>query len=338
MIIVMKAGASEKEIAHVVEILEKRGLEPRSIVGESRTIIGAVGDESALSEIPFISVPGVEKAMRVMRPYKLASSEVHPNPSVFEINGSKLGGGYFGVMAGPCSVETREQLHENAKSVKASGASYLRGGAFKPRTSPYAFQGMGEEGLKYLREVGDENNMAVVTEVLDTRRVDLVEKYADVFQVGARNMQNFELLKALGEARKPVIIKRGLAAKVEDLLMAAEYVLAGGNEQVILCERGVRTFEDSTRFTLDISAVPVIRASSHLPVIVDPSHAAGRRDIIPALARASVAAGADGLMIETHPTPEFAASDGAQTLTLESFDKLMTDVKKLTELLGIKLS
>jgi len=334
MIFVMKPGATQAEIDRVIERIEKHGLSPHISKGTERTIIGARGDESVLRDLPLTVIPGVEKVIPVLKPYKLAARELHPEGSVIPVGAARVGSGHFLTVAGPCTVENRERLAETAAAVKAAGAGALRGGAFKPRTSPYSFQGLGEEGLKYLREVGDEAGLPVVTEVRDLRHVELVARYADCLQVGARNMQNFDLLTELGKVRKPVLLKRGMSATVSDLLFASEYVLAEGNHHVILCERGIRTFETATRSTLDLSAVGVLRVESHLPVIVDPSHAAGRSDLIESLSLAAVAAGADGLIVEVHPCPEEAVCDGEQALLPAAFAEMMKKVAAIREVVA----
>jgi 3-deoxy-7-phosphoheptulonate synthase len=274
-------------------------------------------------------IPGVEKVMPVLKPYKLVSREFKPEPSVINVNGVKIGGKALCVMAGPCSVENREMLEETAKLVKQAGAQILRGGAFKPRTSPYSFQGLGEEGLKILRDVGKATGLSIVTELLDSRDVELVERYADIIQIGARNMQNFELLKEVGQSQRPVLLKRGLSATITEFLLAAEYIVSQGNFNVILCERGIRTFETATRFTLDLNAVPVIKRLSHLPIIVDPSHGTGSWEYVAPMSKAAIACGADGLMIEVHPKPEVALSDGPQSLLPKNFTQLIKDVRKI---------
>ena len=338
MIIVLRPEATEKQIEHIVQRVTKLGLKPLVSKGTERTIIGVIGPEDILRATPLEVFPGVEKVMPVLSPYKLVSREFRKENSVIEIGrGIKIGSQEIIIIAGPCAIENYESLYEAAKSVKASGAKALRGGAFKPRTSPYTFQGLGEEGLKYLKDVGDKLGLPTVTEVMDTRDIELVARYADVLQIGARNMQNFVLLKEVGLTKKPVILKRGLSATVKEWLMSAEYILAGGNMNVILCERGIRTFEDSTRNTLDISAIPVVKQLSHLPIIVDPSHACGRWGLVGPLARAAVAAGCDGLIIEVHPRPEEALSDGAQSLTPESFAELIPPIKQIANVLGRKL-
>src|SRR3989338_4883722 len=294
MIVVLKPDATESQIKHLVEKIKSLGLKPMISKGVERTIIGVIGEEDVLRAQPLEVFPGVEKVMAILAPYKLVSREFRHENTVVNVDGVKVGGKKVVVMAGPCSIESRELLLHIAKAVKKSGASVLRGGAFKPRTSPYAFQGLGEEGLKYLKKAGDHLGLVTITEVMDPRDVGLVAEYADVLQIGARNMQNFNLLKEVGITKKPVLLKRGLSSTIKELLMSAEYILAGGNFNVILCERGIRTFEDATRFTLDLSAVPVIKSLSHLPVIIDPSHATGRWGLVAPCAKAGVAAGADG--------------------------------------------
>jgi len=338
MIIVFKPDATEEQIGHLLEKVGKLGLTPHVSKGTERTIVGVIGPEDVLRVTPLEVFPGVEKVMPVLAPYKLVSREIRPGGSVVDVGrGVQIGGKKMVVMAGPCAIENYETLYEVAVGVKNAGASVLRGGAFKPRTSPYSFQGLGEEGLKYLKKAGDELGMITVSEVMDPRDVGLVAEYADILQIGARNMQNFNLLKEVGLTRKPVMLKRGMASTVKDLLMSAEYIASGGNMNVILCERGIRTFEDSTRSTLDISAIPVAKQLSHLPVMVDPSHAAGKWGLVPALSRAAMAAGADGLIIEVHSHPEDALSDGAQSLLPSNFSALMEDLKKMALILGREL-
>jgi 3-deoxy-7-phosphoheptulonate synthase len=334
MILVLRTDATEAQIDHVIERVQELNFDPRVIKGAFRTIIGLVGDDNAPGVEKLEAIPGVEQVMRILKPFKLASREFHKQDSVVAVGKVKVGGGHLAMVAGPCAVESLDGLDRIAAHVKKAGANILRGGAFKPRTSPYAFQGMGTDGLKILRDVGDKHDMPVVTEVMDTRQVPLVEKWADMFQVGARNMQNFDLLKEIGQTRKPVLLKRGMSATVKDLLMSAEYVLAEGNLNVVLCERGVRGFEDSTRNMLDLSSVPNVKGQSHLPIIVDPSHATGRPDLIPAMAMASVAAGADGVHIEVHDCPEKALSDGPQALLPDQYAALMSDLRKLAVVLG----
>ena len=334
MIIVLKPDATKKQLNHLLEKIKELGLKPMVSEGTERTIIGVIGSEDALRVQPLEVFPGVDKVIPVLKPYKLVSKEFKPEPSVISVDGPKIGGKRLAIMAGPCSVESRQMLLATAKAVKEAGANVLRGGAFKPRTSPYSFQGLGEEGLKYLREVGDATEMKVITELMDVRDIEMVEKYADIIQIGARNMQNFNLLKEAGQSHKPVLIKRGLSATINEFLLAAEYVAAQGNFNVILCERGIRAFEDQTRFTLDLTAVPVIKKLSHLPVVVDPSHATGHWDLVEPMAKAAVAAGADGLIIEVHPDPETALSDGPQSLLPKRFAELVKEVKKVAAAVG----
>jgi 3-deoxy-7-phosphoheptulonate synthase len=334
MILVIRPDATLEQIDHVMERVRELGFRANMSRGESRTIIGVIGDETKPGTENFSAIPGVEQVLPILKPFKLASREFHKSDSAVYVGKVKVGQGSLAMIAGPCAIEGYEVLDTIAKYVKAGGANILRGGAFKPRTSPYAFQGMGEEGLKILRAVGDKHDMPVVTEVMDPRQVDLVCRYTDMLQIGARNMQNFDLLKECGKANKPVLLKRGMSATVKDLLMSAEYVLAEGNKDVILCERGVRSFEDSTRNMLDMSAVPNVKGQSHLPIIVDPSHATGRPDLIPAMCRASVAAGADGIHVEVHNCPEKALSDGPQALLPHQFLDLMGDLRRLASALG----
>jgi 3-deoxy-7-phosphoheptulonate synthase len=326
MIIVTQRGITETQLDHIRERVEVLGLRTHVSRGEHKTIIGCIGDESILEDAALLSMPGVESVMPVMKPYKLAAREFVVAPTLVSAGdaaGATFGGAQLCVIAGPCSVEGREMMHETARGVRAAGATMLRGGAFKPRTSPYSFQGLGEAGLKLLAEARAETGLPIVTEVLDTRHVELVAKYADVLQIGARNMQNFELLREVGRIRRPVLLKRGLSATLTELLMAAEYILAQGNRDVVLCERGIRTFETATRNTLDIGGIAVLKRETHLPVIADPSHAAGRADLIAPLAFAAIAAGADGLLIEVHPRPEDALCDGNQSLSIDAFAELM---------------
>jgi 3-deoxy-7-phosphoheptulonate synthase len=334
MIIVLKPQSTDAQIDHILERIQELGLKPHLSRGEHRTIIGVIGDETKMQAEPLQAIPGVEQVLPILKPYKLAGREIHKKDSAVMVGKVKVGDGSLAMIAGPCAIEGREILEEIAGHVKAAGANILRGGAFKPRTSPYSFQGMGEEGLKILRDVGDRHGMPVVTEVMDPRQVPVVEKHADMFQIGARNMQNFDLLKEVGQAKKPVLLKRGMSATVKDLLMSAEYVLAEGNPNVILCERGVRSFEDSTRNMMDISAVPNVKGQSHLPIIVDPSHATGRPDLIPPMACAGVAAGADGVHIEVHSCPEKALSDGPQALLPKQYAEVMAQMRKLAEVMG----
>lgn len=335
MIIVLRTDATEEQINHIIEKVQKLGLKPHLSKGVERTIIGVIGPEDVLRVTPLEVFPGVEKVMPVLAPYKLVSREFKAQDSLIDLaKGVKIGGKKIVIMAGPCAVETLDTLYEIATQVKKAGATVLRGGAFKPRTSPYSFQGLGEEGLKYLNKVGSELGLVTVSEVMDPRDVELVAKYADVLQIGCRNMQNFNLLKEVGETQKPVLLKRGMSSTIKDLLMSAEYILSGGNFNVILCERGIRTFEDYTRNTLDISAVPAVKLLSHLPIIVDPSHAAGKWGLVPALSRAAIASGCDGLIIEVHSHPEEALSDGAQSLKPANFAQLTEELKVLAKAMG----
>jgi len=328
MIVVLKPGATEDQIQHIIDKVSKLGLKVNVSRGVERTVMGFIGPEDVLQVTPLEVFPGVERVIPVLSPYKLVSREFRRENSVIKIkDGVETGGQKIIVMAGPCSVEGYDPLLSIAKKVKAAGATVLRGGAFKPRTSPYDFQGLGEEGLRYLKDVGQQVGLATVTEVIDPRQVELVDRYVDIFQIGARNMQNFSLLQEIGQTHKPVLLKRGLSATVKDLLMSAEYILAKGNFNVMLCERGIRTFETITRNTFDINAIPVIKQLSHLPVIADPSHGTGRWGLVSSVAKAAVAAGCDGLIIEVHENPEEALSDGAQSLVPDNFANLMQDVK-----------
>ncbi len=333
MIIVLRPNTTPQQIEHVMERIQELGLKPHLSRGELRTIIGVIGDENRIQAQPLAAIPGVEQVLPILKPFKLASREMREQDSVVAVGGVRIGGGSLAMIAGPCAVESYEVLEGIAAHVKAAGANILRGGAFKPRTSPYSFQGLGEEGLQILRAVGDRHRMPVVTEVMDPRQVEVVNRYADMFQIGARNMQNFDLLREVGQTRKPVLLKRSMSATVKDMLMSAEYVLAEGNQQVVLCERGVRSFEDSTRNMLDLSAVPNVKGQSHLPIIVDPSHATGRPDLIPAMARAAVAAGADGVHVEVHSCPEKALSDGPQALLPDQYAVLMADLRRLASVM-----
>lgn len=335
MIIVLKPDTTEEQIKHIVEKVTKLGLTPHISKGSERTIIGVIGPEDVLQVTPLEVFPGVEKVMPVLSPYKLVSKEFKSEYSIVDVGrGVKIGGNRVTIMAGPCAVENLDTLREIAKEIKKAGACILRGGAFKPRSSPYSFQGLGEEGLKYLKEVSDELNLPTVSEVMDTRDVSLVAKYVDILQIGARNMQNFNLLKEVGQTKKPVLLKRGLSSTIKELLMSAEYILAGGNFNVILCERGIRTFEEATRNTLDVSAVAVVKQLSHLPIIIDPSHAAGKWGLVAPLAKAGIAVGADGLIIEVHSHPEDASSDGAQSLLPDNFAQLVKELKTLAKAIG----
>jgi 3-deoxy-7-phosphoheptulonate synthase len=334
MIIVLRPNSSDQQIDHVIERIHELGFKAHLSRGEHRTIIGVIGDESKLQAEPLQAIDGVEQVLPILKPFKLASREFNKRDTIVAVGKVKVGGSHLAMIAGPCAVESASILDEIAGQIKAAGANILRGGAFKPRTSPYSFQGLGEEGLRILRDIGKKHGLPTVTEVMDPRQIPLVEKYADMFQVGARNMQNFDLLKEVGQTRRPVLLKRGMSATVKDLLMSAEYVLAEGNPNVILCERGVRSFEDSTRNMLDMSAVPNVKGQSHLPIIVDPSHATGRPDLIPAMACASVAAGADGVHIEVHSCPEKALSDGPQALLPPKYAELMAQLRRLADVLG----
>jgi 3-deoxy-7-phosphoheptulonate synthase len=335
MIIVLRPDATEANVSHILEKADKLGLKANVSRGVERTIIGLIGPEDKLQVIPLEVFPGVERVMPVLAPYKLVSREIKKEGSVITIkDGVTIGGKKILVMAGPCAIEGYEMLLSVAKKVKVSGGTALRAGAFKPRTSPYDFQGLGEEGLKILLAVGKETGLATVTEVMDPRDVDLVCRYADVLQVGARNMQNFSLLKELGKARKPVLLKRGISSTIKEWLMSAEYIMANGNHAVIMCERGIRTFETETRNTLDINAVPVVKQRSHLPIVVDPSHGTGRSALVGSIAKAGIAAGADGLIIEVHDNPEEAWSDGEQSLRPEKFDQLMQELALVARAVG----
>lgn len=338
MIIITRANISEAELDHIRERIEGVGLRTHLSRGEQRTIIGCIGDEALLESIPLRSLPGVESVMPVLKPYKLASRDFAADRTIVQAGfGAVIGGREIAVIAGPCSVENRHMLDETSRYVQSAGACMLRGGAFKPRSSPYSFQGLGLEGLRMLADVRTEVGLPVVTEVLDTRHVDLVAEHADMLQVGARNMQNFALLSELGRVQRPVLLKRGMSATVTELLMAAEYIMSHGNPNVVLCERGIRTFESSTRNTLDISAIPVLKRETHLPVIVDPSHAGGDPDLVAPLSFAAIAAGADGLIVEVHPDPEHALSDGDQSLPLAAFTTLMQQLDPFAEAAGRSL-
>ena len=338
MVIVMEHAASEEQIQKVIETLVEEEYDVHRSSGAAYTVLGAVGVPRKPLDPRLVEVlPGVREVIRISEPYKLAGRTFKPQDTVVDLAGVKVGGTEVIAMAGPCSVESLAQVGAVAKTVAASGARVLRGGAFKPRTSPYSFQGHGEEALKWMRAVGDESGLAVVSEIMDPRQVEMMERYVDCLQVGARNVQNFDLLKELGKVRTPVLLKRGLSSTIEEWLLSAEYILAGGNTQVILCERGIRTFESYTRNTLDISAIPVVKKRSHLPIVVDPSHGTGRREKVIPMARAAVAAGADGLLIEVHNDPEKALSDGPQSLYPEQFDQLMSELRIIAPVLGRSL-
>lgn len=335
MIIVLQRGATQEQMDYIIQRVKKLGLTPHVSSGVERTIIGVIGPEDVLRVTPLEAFPGVEKVMPVLAPYRLVSREFQLEESIIDLGKNiKIGAKKVIVMAGPCAVENLELLREIAARVKEQGVAVLRGGAFKPRTSPYSFQGLGKEGLEYLKEVGDELGMVTVTEVMDPRDVELVARYADVLQIGARNMQNFNLLREVGATRKPILLKRGMSSTIKDWLMSAEYILSEGNFNVILCERGIRTFEEFTRNTLDVGSVPAVKQLSHLPIIIDPSHAAGKWNLVPALSRAAVAAGCDGLIIEVHSRPEEALSDGPQSLLPERFAQLMKELKALAKAIG----
>lgn len=334
MLIVMKPGATSSEVERVLEVINVLGFRGHALPGENRTAIGITGNKGSVDPAHFENLPGVADAIRVTKPYKLISKELRPEKSVIKVGNAYIGGTEMAMIAGPCAVETVEQVFKVAEVVAASGAKFFRGGAFKPRTSPYAFQGKGEEGLKILSDVRDQFGLNIVTEAMDERGVDLVERYGDCIQIGARNMQNFSLLKYAGQTRKPVLLKRGMSATLDEFLLAAEYVMAEGNYDVIMCERGIRTFADHARNTMDLSVVPAIQRLTHLPVIVDPSHATGHNYMVNPMARAGIAAGADGLIIEVHPCPEEALCDGAQALTTAQYVGLFEQVKKIHELVS----
>ena len=334
MIVVMQRGSTQENLAAVVKKIEAAGLRTHLSKGEEVTIVGVIGDKKIIANLELQMMAGVEKTVRITEKYKLVSRDFHPEDTIVDAGGVKIGGSEIVVMAGPCAVESLEQLREAAQAVKACGAKFLRGGAFKPRTSPYDFQGLGEDGLKLLRKVADEFDLRVVTEIVDKDDIEIFCKYADILQVGARNMQNFQMLKALGKCSKPILLKRGLSATISEWLNAAEYIMSGGNEQVIFCERGIRTYETFTRNTLDLSAVAAVKELSHLPIIVDPSHGTGRWKMVAPMARAAIAAGADGLIIEVHPNPEKALSDGDQSLTPEAFRELMKNLGGIAKVMN----
>ena len=334
MLIVMTPDATEKDVERVIEIIEKLGYKPHAMPGESPTAIGVTGNPGAVDPAHFENLSGVAEAIRVTKPYKLISKDLRPEKSVIKVGNATIGGNELAIIAGPCAVETVDQVFAAAEAVAKSGAKFFRGGAFKPRTSPYAFQGKGEDGLKILSDVRDRFGLNIVTEAMDERGVDLVEKYGDCIQIGARNMQNFSLLKYVGQTRKPVLLKRGLAATLDEFMLAAEYIMSEGNYEVILCERGIRTFGDHARNTIDLSIVPAVHRMTHLPIIVDPSHGTGRNYMVNPLARAGVAVGADGLIIEIHPCPEEALCDGAQALTLDQYAELYGQIKAIHEILA----
>ena len=334
MIIVMKNDAPKDQVAQVIDWLSRYPVEATAIYGQDTAVIGVVGDTSVLVEEQILMRGGVERVVRVSEPYKRANRKFHPDSSLIKVGDTVFGGTEIPVIAGPCSVEGEDQIADIAAAVKAGGATLLRGGAFKPRTSPYAFQGLKAEGLIYMKTASTATGLPIVTEITNISQIELFEQFVDMYQVGARNMQNFELLRALGHSEKPVLLKRGFSNTIEELLMSAEYIMSGGNSNVILCERGIRTFETATRNTLDVSAVPVLKRLSHLPVIIDPSHAAGEAWLVPALSKAAVAVGADGLIIEVHNDPPNALSDGAQSLTPDAFSRLMQDLSKVASAVG----
>src|ERR687884_128753 len=334
LLIVMSGAATADQTEHVVARLHEAGVDARVSRGREATVIGAIGERELLATLPLEGYPGVEQVLPILKPYKLVSREVSPDPTVIEVDGRRIGDSWFGLIAGPCSVEYREQTLETARAVAAAGGTMLRGGAFKPRTSPYTFQGLGDDGLRILREAGDETGLPVVTELMDPRHVQQVLDLADVIQIGARNSQNFLLLAEVGRADKPVLLKRGMSTSVEELLMAAEYVAKEGNERIILCERGIKTFETATRSTLDLGAVAVLKHETHLPVIVDPSHAAGRRDLVLPLARAAAAVGVVGNIVESHPRPEEALCDGPQQIPTAEFAEFAAEVASIVTLMG----
>lgn len=334
MIIVLKPSATEEQKKKVLDKLKSYGFRVHLSEGVERTIIGAIGDERTLGDKPLISMEGVEEVVPILKPYKVVSRDFKKDDALIQVGRAKFGAGFLTVIAGPCSVENEEMIFQVAEKISKSGAKVLRGGAFKPRTSPYSFQGLGVEGLKYLRKAADAYKLTLVTEIMDPRDLNLLVEYADIIQVGARNMQNFRLLSEIGKVKKPVMLKRGLCATIKEFLMAAEYIANEGTYDIILCERGIRSFDSETRNLLDLSAIPVIKANSYLPVIVDPSHGTGRRDCIGPMALAAVAAGADGVMIEVHPKPDEALSDGDQSITPDEFDKIMYKLKNMTSIVG----
>ena len=339
MMIVMKPSATQEEISAVVQRIEGVGAHAHLSSGEELTVIGAIGDREHVARLELDGAPGVDKIVPILKPYKLASKQFrHGQPSVIEIDGRRIGGRHFSVIAGPCTVESRDQTLQTAHAVKAAGAALFRGGAYKPRTSPYAFQGLGQEGLRLLAEAKEETGLPIVTELMDARDLEPVLEVADVIQVGARNMQNYALLAEIGRSGRPALLKRGLSATIEELLMAAEYILKEGNESVMLCERGIRTFETAYRFTLDLTAIPVLKELSHLPVIVDPSHAAGRRALVGPLSLAAAAAGADGIIVEVHPNPDEAICDGPQALVLDEFAAYVDQLEQVAAIAGKELS
>jgi len=339
MIVVMRRDATQEDVQHMIKQVESLGLKPHVLRGTERTVIAAIGDERAAASVGVLeSGPGVDEVLPVLAPYKLASLETRSEPTVIRARSLTIGGGHLGVIAGPCSVENEEQIVATAIAVKQAGATALRGGAFKPRTSPYSFQGLKEKGLQMLATARAETGLAVVTEVVAPDDVAMVVEYADVLQIGARNMQNYRLLEEVGRSSRPVLLKRGPSATVDELLLAAEYILDAGNQEVMLCERGIRTYETHTRFTLPLATVPYLQSKTHLPVVVDPSHGTGHTPLVPAMARAAVAAGADGLMVEVHPNPEKALSDGYQSLTPGQFAQMMAECRKVADAMGVQFA
>jgi len=338
MMIIMHSNATPQQVEHVIEHVKAAGLAVHLSQGVEATIIGAIGETHNISAEQFEVLDGVDLVKRITQPFKLASRQFHPENSVFPIDGFTVGGEEIAIIAGPCSVESRSQILETAHAVKEAGANALRGGVFKPRTSPYAFQGLGEEGLEYLSEAREQTGLPIVAEIMSQTQLELMVKYVDVLQVGARNMQNYNLLRAIGETRKSVLLKRGLSATIEELLMSAEYILSGGNKQVMLCERGIRTYETSTRNTTDINAIPVLKNLTHLPVILDPSHSTGHADYVAAIARAAIAAGADGLIVEVHPDPAHAVSDGKQSLKPEKFAAMVKQIGQISQIMGRRIA
>ena len=334
MLIVMKADATDSQIEAVLRVIEDLGLKPHPMPGATRTAIGITGNQGAVDPSHFENLVGVAEAIRVSKPYKLITLDLRPEKTIVRVGDATIGGDELAIIAGPCAIESRTQALAIAESVRRSGARFFRGGAYKPRTSPYAFQGLGEEGLKILAEVRDTHGLKIVTEALDEAGVDLVERYGDMIQIGARNMQNFSLLRRAGKARMPVLLKRGLSATLDEWLLAAEYIMSEGNYQIVLCERGIRTFAQHTRNTLDLASIPAVRRISHLPVIVDPSHGTGKNYMVTPLARAGVAVGADGLIVEVHDQPDQALSDGAQALTLEQYEQLVSEVRAIHEVIA----
>lgn len=336
-IIVLRPDITEEQLKHIIDKLHSKGFSTTISKGTERSIIGVIGDTSKVTEDEENTIrmlPGVENVMRILKPFKLASKDFKKTPTIINVRGKEIGGKTLHVMAGPCSVENKEMIIDIAEKVRSAGATFIRGGAYKPRTSPYSFQGLGEEGLLYLKEASERTGLPVVTELMDPRDIDLFVKYVDVIQIGARNMQNFRLLLEVGSVNKPVLLKRGLSATIKEWLMSAEYIMSRGNQNVILCERGIRTFETATRNTLDLSAVPVLKQMTHLPVVVDPSHGVGKWDLVAPMAKAAIAAGADGLLIEVHPQPEEALSDGEQSLKPEIFAQLMKELKPVAQAVG----